>query len=78
MEHPKVIYKDGEPCNHRGCLNHVTHPCEVCGRISGIGESRFKIQKSIQNDVWIDIRYTCTLTEAKFVQELFERKLGNW
>jgi len=27
--------KDGEPCEHKGCLNHVTHPCEVCGRVAG-------------------------------------------
>ena len=26
---------DGVPCSHPGCLNHVTHPCEGCGRISG-------------------------------------------
>lgn len=26
---------EGEPCSHRGCLNHVTHPCEGCGRIEG-------------------------------------------
>jgi len=25
----------GEPCGHPGCLNHVTHPCEGCGRIAG-------------------------------------------
>ena len=29
------IYKDGEPCKHPGCLQHVTHPCEGCGRIAG-------------------------------------------
>jgi len=28
-------YKDGEPCKHIGCLNHVSHPCEGCGRIAG-------------------------------------------
>ena len=28
-------YRDGEPCKHRGCLNHVTHSCEGCGRIAG-------------------------------------------
>jgi hypothetical protein len=28
-------YRDGEPCNHPGCLSHVTHPCEGCGRIAG-------------------------------------------
>ena len=27
---------DGEPCSHAGCLSHVTHPCEGCGRIGGI------------------------------------------
>jgi hypothetical protein len=23
------------PCDHPGCLNHVTHPCEGCGRVAG-------------------------------------------
>lgn len=27
--------RDGEPCDHRGCLSHVSHPCEGCGRIAG-------------------------------------------
>lgn len=27
--------KDGEPCSHKGCLRHFSHPCEVCGRIGG-------------------------------------------
>jgi hypothetical protein len=27
--------RDGEPCKHPGCLKHVTHPCEGCGRIGG-------------------------------------------
>ena len=27
--------KDGQPCNHPGCLHHVSHPCEGCGRIAG-------------------------------------------
>ena len=27
--------KNGEPCRHPGCLQHLTHPCEVCGRIGG-------------------------------------------
>ena len=25
----------GEPCDHPGCLAHVSHPCEGCGRIRG-------------------------------------------
>jgi len=28
-------YKDGEPRSHPGCLRHITHPCEGCGRIAG-------------------------------------------
>jgi hypothetical protein len=27
--------RDGEPCSHPGCLKHVTHPCEGCGRVGG-------------------------------------------
>lgn len=27
--------KNGVPCSHAGCLDHVTHPCEGCGRIAG-------------------------------------------
>lgn len=25
----------GPPCGHPGCLSHVTHPCEGCGRVAG-------------------------------------------
>jgi hypothetical protein len=27
--------RDGEPCTHPGCLKHLTHPCEGCGRVGG-------------------------------------------
>jgi hypothetical protein len=27
--------RDGEPCSHAGCLSHVSHPCEGCGRTAG-------------------------------------------
>ena len=29
------MLEDGEPCDHPGCLAHVTHPCEGCGRVAG-------------------------------------------
>lgn len=32
-------YEDGEACEHLGCLNHRTHPCEGCGRVQGQGKS---------------------------------------
>ncbi len=22
------------PCSHPGCCHHVTHPCEMCGRVA--------------------------------------------
>lgn len=28
---------NGEPCRHPGCANHLTHPCEGCGRIGAQG-----------------------------------------
>ena len=33
--HDKKYYAKGEPCSHAGCLSHITHPCEGCGRIAG-------------------------------------------
>ena len=36
----EVDYKDGVPCGHPGCLSHVSHPCEGCGRIGGRVEWR--------------------------------------
>ena len=32
-------YKDGEPCSHPGCSQHLSHPCEGCGRYLSRGES---------------------------------------
>lgn len=32
-----ILFKSGEPCDHPGCLNHITHPCEGCGRVAGEG-----------------------------------------
>lgn len=34
-----VIYEDGEPCPHKGCEHHISHPCETCNRKGAIGES---------------------------------------
>ena len=38
MAKRQIDIPDGEPCRHPGCLSHITHPCEVCGRIGGISE----------------------------------------
>ena len=26
-------WKFGVPCHHAGCDRHISHPCEVCGRV---------------------------------------------
>lgn len=31
----KIKYDRFQPCEHKGCLNHMSHPCEGCGRIGG-------------------------------------------
>ena len=36
--------RDGEPCSHPGCLNHISHPCEVCGRIAGQRTIEFALE----------------------------------
>jgi len=33
----RIKYNDGQPCTHVGCLSHISHPCEECGRIGGKG-----------------------------------------
>lgn len=30
-----MMLEDNKPCDHPGCLSHVTHPCEGCGRVAG-------------------------------------------
>ena len=36
---PHYEAKQGQPCSHPGCANHVSHPCEECGRIAIMGDS---------------------------------------
>ncbi len=33
----KIKFENGQPCSHPGCLHHMKHPCEGCGRIAGQG-----------------------------------------
>ena len=32
---PPCDLPDGVACEHPGCLSHLTHPCEGCGRVGG-------------------------------------------
>jgi hypothetical protein len=35
---PAITFFHKEPCGHFGCLLHISHPCEVCGRVAGEGD----------------------------------------
>jgi hypothetical protein len=30
------VLERGQPCDHAGCLSHITHPCEGCNRVAGV------------------------------------------
>lgn len=34
-----------EPCNHKGCQRHVTHPCECCKRTGAEGAIILRVDK---------------------------------
>lgn len=47
----EIEYYDGQPCEHRGCMSHQSHPCEGCGRISAKGniyKSPYKIEREMK------------------------------
>lgn len=33
----KIKYLDTQPCEHKGCELHLSHPCEECGRSGARG-----------------------------------------
>ncbi len=42
--------KDGVPCDHLGCFNHSTHPCEGCGRVAGRPKPKVELIFSLTVD----------------------------
>jgi hypothetical protein len=54
----KIVRRDGFHCGHRGCLAHITHPCEGCGRLGGRGEICIIHSKETANEQARDIAKT--------------------
>lgn len=52
----KILYKDGEPCKHPGCLSHVSHPCEGCGRTAGRGHVFMGVDMGNGKDCAVEIQ----------------------
>ena len=38
--------REGEPCSRKGCLNHISHPCEGCGRVRG----RYMLESAVESE----------------------------
>ena len=36
--------QQGKPCGHPGCLSHISHPCEWCGRTGGVMPPTLELQ----------------------------------
>lgn len=54
------VYMEGEPCDHPGCLRHLSHPCEGCGRIGGrsVGKNSYTCIKAVELGLDKDL-YVC-------------------
>ncbi len=62
----KREYKDGEPCRHKGCLNHISHPCEGCGRIAGKNTKEMKeVKEAIKIMNKLSDDFDLKVTEAE-------------
>jgi len=38
-----VTFGDNVPCPNRGCIGHMTHPCEMCGRRMARGVAQVRM-----------------------------------
>jgi hypothetical protein len=43
--------RDGEPCSHKGCLSHISHPCEGCGRVAGKNIKPISEEETTHNEL---------------------------
>ena len=64
-----------KPCSHPGCLSHITHPCEVCGRTAGrlLEGRKQKITYvcpvcRIAEDTWVTIYLTFPIYNREVVK----------
>ena len=61
--------RDGEPCSHKGCLSHVSHPCEGCGRIAGKTVITYIVKVDMNKIDNIEKRFNVTW-KSKFLEGL--------
>jgi hypothetical protein len=82
--------KDGQPCN-KTCFNHITHPCEHCGRLNGIYYPQneevidwvFEWANTMECDLkdnteWLQFWYTILLEHKFSLMYEFIGRLEEW
>ncbi len=57
-ERRETATKLSDPCKHPGCHNHLTHPCEGCGRQGGFAswETLLNITRTDLSDCIAEIK----------------------
>jgi len=70
IEH--IQLESGQPCHHRGCLSHRTHPCEVCGRVGGAGET-WVVKEEFKKRFIMKIKKKIELTEKDLLAVVAEK-----
>lgn len=68
------------PCSHKGCLNHLSHPCEGCGRIAGhqpyresLADLAFRLRDEVD-----EIRFKDGLYQIKKHLKIETQRLTAW
>ncbi len=66
----QTTYKDGEPCRHPGCLHHLSHPCEGCGRLGARDEISISMAKLFLSIGKLNYEYQVSYPLNKIIQEI--------
>jgi hypothetical protein len=74
MSGRKRKFIPGVPCEHPGCLHHITHPCEGCGRIGGHWNNEEDDQSLPKEELELDSLDYLSYEPIKTPEELRENK----
>lgn len=72
--------RDGVPCGHPGCLSHISHPCEGCGRVGGRSTDDWVAHKAVEDGANVGAAGS-PVEEAPSCPECFKylvAKKGKW
>lgn len=61
--------REGESYSHKGCLSHISHPCEGCGRIGGRTLRTYIVKADISKIKDIERRFNVTW-KSEFLEGL--------